>query len=122
MPRGQERLAGHQHARRADPALGASGLEEGHLEQVEVVEHGRLLGARPATPEAFDCPDGMAVDLADRHQARVDDLAVEEDGAGAALAFATALLRPGQAEVLAQDIEQAADAGQIELDDVVVDA
>ena len=29
---GEERLAGHQHPRRADPALGAAGLEERLLE------------------------------------------------------------------------------------------
>ena len=61
--------------------------------------------ARPSTVRTV-----VAVDLADGHEARVDDRAVEEDRAGAALALAAALLRAGQAEVLAQDVEQAAHA------------
>ena len=60
--------------------------------------------------QALDRPDDPALDLADRHEAGVDDLAVEEDRAGAALPFPAALLRPGEPEVLAQDVEQPAHA------------
>ena len=39
-----------------------------------------------------------------------DDLAVDEDRAGPALALPAALLRPGQAEVVAEDVQQTAAA------------
>ena len=54
------------------------------------------------------------IDLAHGHEARVDDLAVDDDRARAALALATALLRAGQAQVFAQRVEQPAHAGHIE--------
>ena len=60
--------------------------------------------------------DDRAVDLADRDEAADDDLAVDEHRAGAALALAAALLRPGQAEVLAQDVEQPAHPRHVDLD------
>ena len=60
--------------------------------------------------------DVGALDLADRDEARIDRRAVEQDGAGAALALAAALLRAGQGEVLAQDVEQAAHARDVDLD------
>ena len=43
---------------------------------------------------------------ADRDEARVDDLAVEHHRARAALALAAAFLRAGEAQVLAQHVEQ----------------
>ena len=42
-----------------------------------------------------------------RDEARTDDLAVQPDGAGAALALLAAVLRAGQAEPFAQRAEQA---------------
>ena len=47
--------------------------------------------------QALDRRDARAVDLADRDEARIDRRAVEQDGAGAALALAAALLGAGQA-------------------------
>ena len=40
------------------------------------------------------------------HQARIDALPVDEDRAGAALSDEAALLRPGQAEVVAKHVEE----------------
>ena len=72
--------------------------------------------ARPSTVRTSD-----AVDLADRHEARVDDRAVDEDRARAALPFPAALLRAGQPEILAQDVEQAPHPGRVDLDRLAVD-
>ena len=71
--------------------------------------------------QPLDRRDRRAVDLADRHEAGVDDGAVDEDRARAALAFAAALLRAGQPEVLAQDVEQAAHPGHVDLGRGAVD-
>ena len=76
-------------------------LEERLLEGVERA----ALPRRQRQP--LDGPDDPAFDLADRDEAGVDDLAVEEDRAGAALPFPAALLRARQPEVLAEDVEQA---------------
>jgi hypothetical protein len=80
---------GHEHARRADPALRAARLEECLLQWVENRSLGRLRS------EALDRGDPCAVDLADGHEARIDRSAVDQDRAGAALALAAALLRAG---------------------------
>jgi hypothetical protein len=45
--------------------------------------------------------------LQDGDEAGVNEFAIHDDGTGAALAFATALLGAGEAKVLAQDVEQA---------------
>ena len=47
-----------------------------------------------------------AATAAELGDARPDRLAVDQHGAGAATAFAAAVLRAGQAEVVAQDAEQ----------------
>ena len=56
--------------------------------------------------QPLDRRDRRAVGLDREHQARVDAQAVDEDGARAALADQAALLGAGQAEVVAQDLEQ----------------
>ena len=53
--------------------------------------------------------------VAARHEAGIDAPAVEDDRAGAALAAVAALLGPGEAEPVAQKIEQR-DAGVVERD------
>ena len=59
-----------------------------------------------ALREPLDRLDVPAVGLVGHHQAGVDGLAVEDDGAGAALALAAAFLGARQAAVLAQHVEQ----------------
>ena len=48
-----------------------------------------------------------AVDEDGRQEAGAHELAVDEDAAGAADADAAAFLRPGQAELVAQQVDQA---------------
>ncbi len=109
------RLRGHEHARRADAALCAARLEEGLLERAQRARGSAALG------QAFDRPELRAIGLADRHEAAVDHLAVEDDRAGAALALAAAFLGAGEAEVLAQHVEEAAHAGHGDLARLAVD-
>src|SRR4051812_41281125 len=124
---------GHQHPRRADPPLRGACVEERLLELVERRGLGRLWlprgrGARrwdarigAARRKALDRSDEPSVDLADRHETGIDDLAVKHDRARAALPFPAALLRPGQAEILAEDVEQPPHAGDVDLDRLRVD-
>ncbi|OPZ78170.1 MAG: hypothetical protein BWY77_01559 [bacterium ADurb.Bin431] len=55
----------------------------------------------------------------------VGDVAVmepaEEDGAGAAVAFAAALLDAGEAELAAQEVESDPPRGEFQIDGVLVD-
>ena len=59
-----------------------------------------------AAAGAFDGGDVRALGVRDRHQARVDRRAVDQDGAGAALALAAAFLGAGEPALLAQHVEQ----------------
>ena len=65
--------------------------------------------ARPSTVRI-----SRAVGLDREHQAGVDGPAVDDDGAGAALADEAALLGAGQLEVVAQDVEQRVVRGHLE--------
>ena len=56
--------------------------------------------------QALDRDDLAAVGLDRQHEARVDDAVVEPDRARAALAHEAALLGAGQAQVVAQRVEQ----------------
>src|SRR5262249_28990198 len=56
--------------------------------------------------ESFDRAQLGALDLTGRHQAGVDGGAVDQHGAGAALALAAALLGASELKVFAQGIEQ----------------
>ena len=71
--------------------------------QCGICTPGVILAAR----QPLDRGHAAGIALADRDQARVDGLAVEHDGARAALALAAALLGAGQPQVLAQHVEQA---------------
>src|ERR1019366_516741 len=88
-------VGGEDHAGSADAALGSAFFEEALLDGVESFVDGY----------AFDGGDGCAFALQDGDEAGVDQLAVHEDGAGAA--FAAAFFRAGEAEVLAEDVEEA---------------
>src|SRR5262245_35671743 len=93
---GEHRRRGHQHPGDAEAALGHAVADEGVLQRME-----RALLAEPL--------DGLhrpAARLHREHQAARDRLAVQVHGAGAAVAGAAALLRPGEAEALAERIEQ----------------
>src|SRR5512137_2023094 len=87
---------GHQHARRAVAALGRAMVGEGGLEGME-------LGA---VPEPLHGGDRSIAALHRRHQAGERQIAVEEDGAGAALAELAPVLGTGQSQVLAEHLEE----------------
>src|SRR6185503_8357296 len=89
-------------------ALEAVLRDEGGLKRVQLVAVGEAL-------------DGRHVGAVERHreqQARVRPAPVHEDGAGAALAVVAALLRAGQAEPLAQQVEKG--RARVELERVLL--
>src|SRR5438067_385974 len=89
-------LSGHQHAGRAEAALQRVALVEGLLQRRE------LLGIR----EAFDRFDRAAIGLHGEHQAAAHDLAVDAHGARATHAVLAADVRAGEAELIAQKVDQ----------------
>src|SRR4029079_15097466 len=105
----------HQHPRRADAALRTPRDEEGVLQLIEaiVLRHRRC--------ETLDSPDLRLGDLADRDEAGVDWSSIDEDRARPAFALAAPLLGSGASEVLAQDVEEAAHSGDVDLDRRAVD-
>ena len=92
----EQRLGHHQHSRRAVAALGAAVLNERLLNRVQ-------LGA---DLQSLDGDDIGAVELAGKHQTGVDRLAVQKNRASAAVAGAAAFFGPGDADLIAQQIEQ----------------
>jgi hypothetical protein len=94
-------VGGEDHAGGADAALGSAFFEEALLDGMEM----------GWVAEAFDGEDGRLVGLKRGDEAGVDQLAVEQDGAGSALAFAAAFLGAGEVEVFAKDVEEAAHRG-----------
>jgi hypothetical protein len=56
--------------------------------------------------EALDRGDRAAFDLCRKGEAGENTLAIDMDGAGAALALVASLLRAGEAQMLAQRIEE----------------
>jgi hypothetical protein len=57
--------------------------------------------------QAFDGDDGCAARLEDGNQAAIDERAIDQNGAGAAFAFAAAFLRSGESELVAKNVEEA---------------
>src|SRR5207237_9663326 len=92
----EEPVRGDDHPRRADAALRPAAIEEALL-------HRRQLAA---SGDAFHCQHRRALDLADGDETGIDQLAVDQHRAGAALALAAAFFRAGEAEIFAQDVEQ----------------
>src|SRR5262249_15933963 len=81
----QQKSRGYQHPWSADPTLRATALE-----------HCLLHWIQPAiTGKPLDCSHPRALNLTRRDQARVDELAVENDRAGATFPLAAAFLCPG---------------------------
>lgn len=107
----EEGNGAEDHAGDAVAALHGFSVEEGLLNAVEAVAGG----------EAFDGGDGLAFGEAGGGEAGGDGLAVQEHSAGAALAFAAAVLGSGEAEVFAEDIEEGTVGGGGELVGLAVD-
>src|SRR5262249_18782464 len=93
---GEQRHGGQDHAGSAVPALHGVGLEERLLNRMEAV----------AARQALDGPNLFACGVAHRRGAGADRLTVNQDRAGAAPAFATAVFAAGEVQVVSQDAEQ----------------
>ena len=93
-------LGGHQHAGRADAALGRAMIEE------RLLERGHRIAS---TGETFHRLDAAARDLAHGHEAGTNLAPIQQDGAGAAIAGIAADLRAGQTEIVAQRRSQPRD-------------
>lgn len=85
------------HGRGAEAALEGGGIEEGLLDGMEGLGSGG---------EAFDGGDGIVGGRGRWRDAGACGLAVDEDGAGAALAFAAAGLGAGEVEALTERVEE----------------
>jgi hypothetical protein len=93
----QEPLGSHEHAWRAKTALYGANFNKGLLQRVEMIG-----GAHPL--HRFNV---AASDLADWSQTGPHGPAIQEHGAGATFAFVVAaLLGPGQAQFLPQDVKK----------------
>ncbi len=93
----EESGGAHDHPGGAEAALDGAVVEEGLLEGIESAFRG----------DSFDGGNFTAFTLAGQDQAGVDRPAVEDDGAGAALADSAAFLGPGETEVVPEEIQQA---------------
>ncbi len=93
-------------------ALHGFGIEEGLLDTVKATVAG----------EAFDGGDLFAFGKTGWSEAGGDGLAVKENSAGAALAFATAVLGAGEVEVFAENLEEGPIWSRIERVGLAVDA
>src|ERR1700733_8725348 len=92
----EEMMSGKNHAWGADAALSPAFFEETLLDGMEPF----------VDDQAFDGGDFSAFGLQDGDKAGVDQVAVDQDGAGPALAFAAALFGSGEVQVFAEHIEQ----------------
>jgi len=93
----EQGFGGHDHARRAEPALHGARQHERLLDEMRVRR-----GAQP-----FDGDDVGAVKLGDLRQARSDRLAVDDDRARAALPLLVAgLLGARQPELVPEQVEE----------------
>src|SRR5690606_14559323 len=106
-------VGGHEDPGRAEPALCGAVIAERGLERV------RRPGPGPG--ETLDGRDAPALGLPDRGDAGEDGLVIEEDGAGAAVALVAPLLRAGQAEDVAERLEQGVVHGDADAMTVPVD-
>ena len=92
----KEVVSGEDHAGSADAALRSTFLEEAPLNGVKLF----------VDDEAFDGCDPGAIGLQDGDEAGVDQISVDQDGAGSALAFSTTFLGSGEVQVLAENVEE----------------
>ena len=94
---GQQAAGAHHHARRAEPALQAVAGDEGLLHRVQ-----RATGRG----QPLHRGDAAAGGLQRQHAAALDGLAVQQHGAGAALAGVAADMGAGQRQRAAQQLDQ----------------
>jgi len=92
----QQGFRGDQNRGRAVSALRRTEISEGVLQRMQ----------SSFQTEAFDGQDTSGVALNPKDQAGEDGLAVQNNGARAALSQFTAVFRAGVAEILAKDFEE----------------
>ena len=92
----QQRVASHQHAGRAEPALKRPVIDEGLLERVK----------RAATGQAFDRPHVLTGHLGHRQLTGRPGTIIHQDGARTAQSVTASELRTGQLKVGSQDPEE----------------
>ena len=92
----EEGDTGHDHASGTKTALESVGVDEGLLDGVELA----------ALFEAFDGCNRFALDSFERGEAGACGDAGDEDRAGTALPFPTAVFGAGKIEFVAQDVEE----------------
>ena len=107
----EQRLRAHHEAGRAEAALAAVHGQERGLDGVEVVD----------AAEALDGLDGAVAHLQREELAGVDGSAVEQDGAGAALAAVAAALGAGEVELVAQGAQERPAMVDLQLAGLAVD-
>src|SRR5205085_2579115 len=93
---GDQCRGGHQHTGDAEPALRYAVPNEGVLQWRE----------RAATRQPLDRRHGPPARLHRQHEAARHEVAIQMDGARAAVAGAAAFLWAGEAEILAERVEQ----------------
>src|SRR5262245_66685421 len=92
----EQRTGGDQHAWSAYAALRRAAFQKRLLQWVE-----------PAVArQSFNCENIRALQLANRGETRIYDLAVNDHGASPTLALATTLFRASQTQVLSQHVEK----------------
>src|SRR5262249_39448008 len=94
---GEEVRRGHDQPGRAEAALDRARRHEGLLNRVQLA----------VRRQALDRHDLVSIRLRGEHETRADELPVEKHGARAALTQLAGVLRAGQAEPLAQGVQQA---------------
>ena len=91
----EQSLGGDEETGSADAALEGGAFEEALLKRMQA------LGRR----EAFDGFELGAFNFGSHHEARIDEAAVEDDVARAAIAVVAAFLRAGEVQRIAQNFE-----------------
>src|SRR6266550_1611479 len=108
----REQVGGRDdEAGRAEAALNRARLGEGRLNRMQLAVLGQPL----------DRHELVTVRLGREDKAGADKPALEEHGAGAALALLARVLRAGEAEPFAEDVEQAFPGPDVGLEALVVD-
>src|SRR3979411_1142998 len=100
----QESNAGEDHSGSAIAALHGVGLDERFLQRMEAA----------VLCQSLDGGDIFSCNLGDGRDAGAHRRAVDEHGAGSAMAFATAILAAGEFQLVAEDPEQEAVGVELE--------
>src|SRR6266850_5239636 len=107
----QQREGGENHAGCAEAALHGVVLQKGLLERMQA----------PVLFETLDGDDGLVADSSNLRMAGTGGHTIDQDGAGAALAFTAAIFTAGEIEIVAQNAEQSSLAVDIDFNGLAID-